>query len=759
MIRYLFFELGKIWRKRSFLLSVCLLLLINLFLLWYTSLPGESTPALSAYKTFRANTAGMTEQEKTDYIAHLKETMDGIRFVQDILFMQNLSGELGTALTEQSLQSNPGIFETYYDLYQSGDYIIFTDSLSQEQAFIEELYAEGTKVAGYENYLKSVQDNKNTLNGISVFKNQNTDSFASRNIEKSAADYASLNAGAIRFTPSKPITASMESLWTDLLLLLSVFLFVGGLIMEEKEKQLFYITRSARYGIIHCILAKLSALLFHCLVITTIFYSANVVFFVIAAGGYDMMACLQSVAPYMESGLSISILGYILLSILTKGLILFGIGAVLTALSILSDQMLMPYLICIALCAASQILYTAIPPVSVLNPFKYLNLMGLLRTENLYGAYLNFNVFGYPVSRLILSWGMIVFLIMSGTAASCLLFIKGSHLQLKKNAGRFTIPFHPHGNLLRHEGYKILIRNHALPILILFGILICRQETARHYSPSVYEQYYQDMMLQLEGYLTEEKAALIQSEHDRYEEAFEQIDRIDEMVARGELSQMAGDTMKSKWYPVTAFYPSFERIESQYEWIKENGGTFLYDTGYLYLFGTKDHALLTDLLLLTICLISAFGNTIPMEYQRDAWAYLSATLRGRYSIVRCKAVICAASAALLTILPFLCRYISISAIYPLHGLGFSVRSIPYCHAFAWNIPVGIFLVLLLLAQLAATWLITGVILACSKWRKNHIQTIFFCVLILVIPLVFQVLGFTFTAGYSVYPLYSWISHL
>ena len=71
MLRLIPFELSKIWRKRSFLLSVCILLLIHLFLLWYTTLPNEETPPLSAYKTLCAELSGKSETEKDRYISEL----------------------------------------------------------------------------------------------------------------------------------------------------------------------------------------------------------------------------------------------------------------------------------------------------------------------------------------------------------------------------------------------------------------------------------------------------------------------------------------------------------------------------------------------------------------------------------------------------------------------------------------------------------------------------------------------------------------
>ena len=59
MCRLIYYELAKIWRKRSLALSVCVLLILNLFLLWYVNCSnGENVP-LSAYKSFQNEIAEM----------------------------------------------------------------------------------------------------------------------------------------------------------------------------------------------------------------------------------------------------------------------------------------------------------------------------------------------------------------------------------------------------------------------------------------------------------------------------------------------------------------------------------------------------------------------------------------------------------------------------------------------------------------------------------------------------------------------------
>ena len=69
--------------------------------------------------------------------------------------------------------------------------------------------------------------------------------------------------------------------------------------------------------------------------------------------------------------------------------------------------------------------------------------------------------------------------------------------------------------------------------------------------------------------------------------------------------------------------------------------------------------------------------------------------------------------------------------------------------------VWLFILLLFFAQMASLIAVVIVVLLISYWRKNYIQTVFFAILVLVVPLVLKLLGFEFAGWFSVYPLYSW----
>lgn len=754
MIRLIPFELGKIWSKRSFLLSVCVLFLIHLFLLWYTTLPDEEKAPLAAYKTLGTELAGKSEEEKGQYIAGLKETIDGVCFVRDVLAMQSFDGERGNGLAAQEMEEHPGRFEMYYDLYQSGNYLKYTGSPEQEQALVDEVYSEWQKVSGYGEYLRSIQENKDALSGISIFGGQSGDTYSSRNLEKSAADYAELTDRNIRFTPSKGITSAMQGMWTDLLLVLGVMLFVGSLITEEKDKKLF-ITRSTKRGILHSIAAKLAALLIHCVLLTALFYIAGIVFFGTGAGWFDPGAGLQSVASYMESSLPVSISEYIVLSVLTKAVVLFGIGAVLTVFCIGSSIAVLPFLAGTGMIGVSALLYYLIPAGSVLSVCKYLSPAGLMKTENLYGGYLNFNLFGYPVSRPGLSLVLIFLLCAAGIAGSLLSFCRMQDQGVKKLRLPASMPFGPHTSLFRHESYKLLITNRALFVLLIFAGLLVYRIVGRTYMPSAGEQYYQSIMAELEGGLTDEKESLVLSERARYEEALRQIEQIDEMAGAGEVGADIADSMKAQANMTLAFYPAFQRVEAQYEHVKADGGSFVYDTGYLYLFGILEDVFPVDFLILSVGIIIAVSGAISMEYQAGSLFLIGAAKAGIRKILFYKALVCTMMAAGLTLVPVLCRIYSISSVYPMHSFGAALQCIPHFCKTAFSMPVLCFILLFAFSQIFSMALVTLLTMAISVWRKNQAQTVFFALLFLAVPMLLKLLGFEAAGWFSLYPLYGW----
>ena len=259
----------------------------------------------------------------------------------------------------------------------------------------------------------------------------------------------------------------------------------------------------------------------------------------------------------------------------------------------------------------------------------------------------------------------------------------------------------------------------------------------------------------LEGELTGEKKDKIASEQARYDEAFAQIERIDQMTADGKISEDAKDSLKEQWYSELAFYPWFQKVQAQYERICSDGGVFIYDTGYLYLFGQLDDSFLVDLLVISICLSFAFSNVMAMEDSRGLWSLLCATQFGNKKIVSRKCLVCALICIGITMLPWIFRFLSVSAVYPMGEITTGITNIPQYQDLPVNLPVWTFLLLAVLCQITAVWIICAVVLLVSGWRKTYFQALFLSMLLLAAPLVLAQMGIGGMKWFSVWPLYGW----
>lgn len=290
----------------------------------------------------------------------------------------------------------------------------------------------------------------------------------------------------------------------------------------------------------------------------------------------------------------------------------------------------------------------------------------------------------------------------------------------------------------------------AAPILLVFAILVGYGDLGKSYTPSIGEQYYREWMLSLEGELNDEKSDRILAEQARYDEAFAEIERIDHMVASGEIDERTGDNLKSRWNSVISFYPFFERILRRQE-----GGVFVYDTGYAYLFGRMDDSFLSDFLLLSLCMIFAFGNAMAMEYEKKSWNLLLATAKGKRAIIGRKALVCSFCSAIMAILPWIFRIMAISKEYPLHGWSFAIQNIPQYFGLRVRMSIWLFFLTAVLCQILAIWIVSGIVLLLSGWRESYLQTVFLGLLLLAVPAALAIMGFDFAKWVSLYPRIHW----
>ena len=270
----------------------------------------------------------------------------------------------------------------------------YTDSLFNEAALFRYVYSEGEAIAGYEQYLDSVAKNARTLNAITLFSDK--DSFASRNIIKTAEDYAKLEGVVPVWDENAGIKQIMASPFTNVLFIIGLLYVCLRVVTDEKIQEPLLWTmkkgRAVRFA------AKLSAILLFCFLVHTLLYASQIFFAHSYYGLGDLSRPIQSVfisAPYGISVFQTLALVYLAkLAVYILFTLIFFVVCVKTTTALASVSVIA------FIFAISAGLYAIISPFSLLNVFKYINLFFLLNPANIAVTYINLNIFGQPVNVL-----------------------------------------------------------------------------------------------------------------------------------------------------------------------------------------------------------------------------------------------------------------------------------------------------------------------------------------------------------------------
>ena len=729
------FELFKIYSRRNIRLFLLALIICNVGLLYMGNKNGQDGVSNQAYRSLCNDLSKMGEQEKYQYLMERREQLDLAK---------------GILMNREDSKTNPFSAEELQN-YSEKSYLKYTHDLFDEMSLIDKFCEENETVYHYDVYLKSMREAPDRMGGISIFSGS-ISPFAGENIIKSAKDHRKLSTKNIRYTPSKFMKISMEHMPTDFLLLLSVFFVAGILITEEKEHSLFWITRVSKRGGFQSIEAKLVAVLIHCLTFSVTLYLINLVFAGLTVGWVDLSAQIQSVSTYMESDLSISLGTYLFLSILTKAVVVWIFAIVLIGIALAAKRSFVMQTVGVAILVINYLLYLFIPSQSSLQMVKYLSLFAVLKTEQLYGGYLNLNIFGQPISWRITAIVSYVLLFCIAWVSVHCLFHNPEHLSMKKQRGTHLFQFRPHNHLLFHEGYKIFVVNKVGMMLCIVVVIFFAIYDSRDYRVTFGEEYYKNIMLQLEGELDAEKEDIIAQEKQRFAEAQNQADKIDKLVESGEISEVTGEIMKMKWENILMLQPIFARVLQQYHHIQTSGGVFVYDTGYNYLFGKKDMSYQIDYLLLVLFAVLAFSNVFPMEQTGESWKLLAATYKGKAQITKYKILCCMIALTVLTIVIWLIRYFCIRRVYPMNDIAGSITNIPQYHTF-FSIPIGLFILLKIIGQMIVMFLILWGVLFISSRQKSFLVSVSLSLLVFVFPMILSFVGLEGMKYVSLYPFY------
>lgn len=693
-------EFMKVWKNKKFIAFFIVMFILNIGMLWYSTLENDYKPSLSSYRKLEDKLNGFNDNEKLDYV------------------------------------------ERYYNGLTEESNFEFTDSYEKEKTLLKEVLNELKIVCGYNEFLHKTQVEGENISDISIFNSSSGNNYSNKNIEKTVKDYSELQGIEPNFQSGKWIEVATEFYITDILIILMVCLIIYISIFYEKEKNLHAVIRVSKYGKLHTAICKLMAFQLSCIIITVIFYGGNLVYSFVNLSIPNLSYTIQSIAIFSTTTLKISISIYLLIFLISKAIVFIIIGNIMLLIAIMSCYIFIPYISIGFIMVASYTMWKVIIPTSKYAIFKYLNLVGLLDINKVFGEYLNINILNAPINLYKL-W--LIFVIAFLALINIAIVI--AYCRIKKISVRSIDfkrkKFSPHTSLFKHELYKILIMKKGILIIVLFIMATAYLYTNNSYYISGGELKYNQYMKKLEGKLTSEKEEFLYKEKEKFENAEKKVEEIDKSLRDKEITMMQANAMKEEYNKILSNYNTFQKVWEKYEFIKKHKGSeFVYDSAYKMLFNYNDNIFKIAAILYFTVIIFVLSVVFPMEYSNSQYRILNTTLLGKKNIEKMKIVISSVLAIIIMGISIGVRYIYISRYYEFSNI--SAKAISVFGADFWGAQMPIYLVLIIAigVLLLLSLIFMSIILLVSKKVKNSVYTVVIVwVIIAISRIIFQFGGY------------------
>ncbi|WP_343210558.1 hypothetical protein [Anaerolentibacter hominis] len=750
-------ELHKIWHKKAFLLLLGILLFLNLFFFWYESREQTSGFSASAYRLLAADLKGKTEEEKADFLFESWERSSAYYLIEQIAAISQQAGPYTQTQIDMLKEEHPGLYEKYADDYRKGYSCRYTPNLREEAAFLTEIWQEAGMAADYSGYLERIREKAGVLSSIGLFSAENgNSSYSARNIEKTVRDYAGMENRVITIDVNKGFMHATGFFLSDLVLLALLFAISCVLVYEEKQKNLFSLIRQTGRGRSPLMLAKILALFLSGGLIVLLLYGSVLAASAAIYGLGDLTRSIQSVGPFIGSTLPLSAGSYLFLYLLTKWLSAMFTGLVILLLSLLFSRPAVSLAGSALLYGGGFLLHRLIPFSSVFSPLKYLNFFALLKTNELYRQYRNFNFFGCPVNLLVL---LACFLAAVGILLILTLIICFSRKREYRSSAGISLPGMKRsripgpGSLFTQECYKLLTARKVLPVLagflLIFGLRCMQQTDYLSYEEMLYRQY----MIAYQGDYTQDKYSQLIKQQESFQEAADQLKAIDALEQDGIITKAQADQESARFHNILYQQPVFDRACEQISYVNHTrGAKILYDTGYRKLFEEQGGSL-DGLLMITACILCLTSLFLP-EYKNNAMHLLASTAAGRRKTAEVKLFLALLMAFLITLAGSLPVIVQVCRSYGLHGLFYPLNSLRFYGDAPAGLPIAILFVVTFFCQFISIASASLVVCFLSNRIRDGILAPLISILLLAVPVFLTELGLDVFYYLSILPALS-----
>lgn len=572
MIRY---EVYKIVKKRLFVACFLLFFVVNAFgLLYFQSndlLADVIHKNINEYESIISDISKLSSEQQYEKLNGMLKTTE-IALELD-KYADSEDVESLESIRQKYMQKNPKEYNSAQELNLS------RKELLDRYTYLENLVVQSRYITNYDNFIGNMNKRAEQQLKFSVFAEEG--SFSYNNIKKTTSDFENLNGTQLEAGNNSAVENSTTFVLTDLLVFALVFLMCIYIFTFERDKGLYSLIRTTKNGRVPLIISKLSVLIFATVLISLIYYSSNVAVCGLYSGFGDMTRNIQSSELFMNCNFNLQIWQYLVLWCLSKIITMCVLALLIALIFVLIKNTAMIFVVTASAIFAEGIMYLAIGSNSPFNQLRYINFFYFLSGNNIFGNYLNVNLFSQPVNiTVIYAVAMVVIAILSVTII-CISFVKSTQLSrrnifapmLEKLRGKFG-KIQGSVSVFKGECFKHYKGSMAILVIIflVFTAYLNLTDDISIVYTSAQESAYSTYMDELEGELTQEKVDFLQKQQDYFNGLNEELNTISlDTTLSAEEKEMRIMAVESILKTKGA---AFEEISQQASYIKDVGEKF-----------------------------------------------------------------------------------------------------------------------------------------------------------------------------------------
>ena len=538
---------------------------------------------------------------------------------------------------------------------------------------------------------------------------------------------------------------------------IAVIVIMGSALVFAQEKQNGFLSvlRTTREGRLTTAAGKLLTLFIVSVFTVSIFTLSTFAVFGMRTGYSSPMNALQALSNFELSPYLITVGEYFAASFALKILTFLLLSFAVASISVIFSNYAVIFVGGFAMWELSFLMYSNFKPT---NALQMLNFAGVadsrafferFRSLNIFGSlceYLTFITVSFAVLIPILAGfcatmhvggfvGINIPLVDSVRAAIEIARQKTSdffgklRVQKKRGVRSFS------SSLVAAEIFKTLISSRFIIALVILLCVKTAYSAELYSAPKSYsDEVYFEYMTKLEGELTDEKLGFIRNERNE----IDSIIRIKEQMQKAYRDETIGF---DEYYDYIARYNYAESrdellrvIEDHAEYLAEadNGGWFVYDTGWHKLYsGDADLFLYTAILLL---LAGIFASEYFSRGEKGGFArILRSTKKGREETFSAKLMSASIMAVTLTLVTSAIDIVSIFRNYEMPALSAPIVSIREFAELSPTLTVGGYMAVFLTLRIAGALLMAMLVCALSELLCRYLPVLGTVIVLTLLP--------------------------